>query len=387
MKFKRFLKESKGPSGEEWETLITYAWNGEEHPELITKEVIDKYWEAHGETAKKIASDLRAKGLTGKLMEQTGSGGKININLNPRWRGTNKTPKTDMLIQNGARISLKKAGGSQFMSAQKEEALSTFEAAMSFVGENTSEVMKLVTLLKDNMTDKNLVVGQGKGEAPTIGNVKKKKKQGEELDDREKTVIKYDEMHTVMKKEARDFFMDPKNIVYKEFFVYEAASGETKFGTKSMATADSMVKFDVTKSTGDIDPIGNEGVPSSEMKALAKKLKWDINFKSGSSLSKKTGIKTRTAYSVMRVQIGEGKEQELPTFKSIFEETSSQYDDLLVEGKFTSFFRTLWDRVWGVLKALIKIGKQAIQKVLEFFGLEVKSVQASGPSWIFEKMQ
>ena len=47
---------------------------------------------------------------------------------NPEWEGKNKTPKTD--IKSGRnKISLKKFGGSQLMSAGTAEAVSTFRAA------------------------------------------------------------------------------------------------------------------------------------------------------------------------------------------------------------------------------------------------------------------
>ncbi len=54
--------------------------------------------------------------------------GASTLPINPEWKGTNKTPKTD-LIYGKQKISLKKSGGSQLMSGGQAESISTFEAA------------------------------------------------------------------------------------------------------------------------------------------------------------------------------------------------------------------------------------------------------------------
>ena len=69
-------------------------------------------------------------------MTQSGAGGDKEIKLNDQWTtwgGKNKTPKTDMTTAK-KKISLKKKGGSQLMSAQKGEAKATFNATLQLMG-------------------------------------------------------------------------------------------------------------------------------------------------------------------------------------------------------------------------------------------------------------
>jgi len=65
-----------------------------------------------------------------------------------------KTPKTDVKGDRGQRISLKKKGGSQIMSAKRIEAFATLEVAFQKFGENeSSELKKVFNTLKTGVLD------------------------------------------------------------------------------------------------------------------------------------------------------------------------------------------------------------------------------------------
>ena len=95
----------------------------------------DKYWTDWEESAMKTAIDFKNKlGIT--ELRQTGAmkvGG-----LSKEWKGTNTTPKTDLMDKSGKiRVSLKK-GGSQLMSAGKPDAISTVVAMQFGYGNSSS---------------------------------------------------------------------------------------------------------------------------------------------------------------------------------------------------------------------------------------------------------
>ena len=127
-----FSPPSSGkPSGEDWEALIVCAvkkykkdssWNSGEEWDRI-----ERFWSDYEVPAMKLGIEF-AKAY-GTNFKQTGSG---TASTAARWKGRNKTPKTD-IISGKHKISLKKSGGSQLMSAGADEAISTFEAAMEVV--------------------------------------------------------------------------------------------------------------------------------------------------------------------------------------------------------------------------------------------------------------
>ena len=84
-----------------------------------------------------------------KKLEQLGAS---TLPISKEWKGTNKTPKTD-LIDGNKRISLKKAGGSQLLSAGKMESISTVKSAMRMYSIDPNGKKKVESLL-DNLENK-----------------------------------------------------------------------------------------------------------------------------------------------------------------------------------------------------------------------------------------
>ena len=137
------------PSGAEWESIISVGFNMRDLKQIspipsdfkkygldkIT--IFNKFWPKYNAISLVLGDAFKNAGFL-PPMTQTGAGGGKTITLNTQWStwgGKNKTPKTDMSTKE-KKISLKKKGGSQLMSAQKGEAMATFHAALQLMGTN-----------------------------------------------------------------------------------------------------------------------------------------------------------------------------------------------------------------------------------------------------------
>ena len=97
--------------------------------------------------------------------------GASTLPISKEWKGTNKTPKTD-LIYADERISLKKAGGSQLLSAGKFESISTVEVQMRMYSIDPKGKRKVESLL-DNLEKKMIKLST----KDTVGKIEKLAKQ------------------------------------------------------------------------------------------------------------------------------------------------------------------------------------------------------------------
>jgi len=143
------------PSGADWESLITDKFN-----EIVggadksASAAAQKFYPEYGEFASRVATSFNKKLKMNTTMTQYGGGGEKK-NLSPswlEWGGTNGTPKTDMYTSN-YNISLKKAGGSQLASGGKGETISTFKAALEYMGEDRSankDIDKIMSMIEEN---------------------------------------------------------------------------------------------------------------------------------------------------------------------------------------------------------------------------------------------
>ena len=136
-------KSINGVSATDMEAVIVVAFNGGWDKAKDTFGLKKETYEAGEAIALNIAKDIKSEtNAPANSMIHFGSGvGK----LNPKWLGSNGTPKTDLYSTSGINISLKQAGGSQVMSGYKEETLSTFNAAISSMGDKApKEINKLM---------------------------------------------------------------------------------------------------------------------------------------------------------------------------------------------------------------------------------------------------
>ena len=139
------------PKGEDWESIIAVAVNklqGKKWNQGDEWDRAQKFWGDWEEQGMKLGQEFINK-VGVKKLEQLGAS---TLPISKEWKGTNKTPKTD-LIDGNKKISLKKAGGSQLLSAGKFEAISTVESAMRMYSIDPTGKRKVESLI-DNLEKK-----------------------------------------------------------------------------------------------------------------------------------------------------------------------------------------------------------------------------------------
>ena len=374
------VNPTKGPTGAQWESLICIAYNLRKSgitkydgkPSIEWGDIefgIDKdtfvkvfpFWEVYGETAMKLGVNFSKK-FSGK-MEQTGAGGG-GVSLSSdwsRWGGSNKTPKTD--IKTDQRISLKKAGGAQLMSASVKESIATFNAAMQLMSANSKEREWLNYVIGSIEKNFQTLVMEGsiKDLKKGTGFAKKlkasataKTKEGKTYADLQKDLATGNQVNDNMTRLMEQIFNGDlsgdfaKHIKgqaggiekatkfhkrFKEHFVFEAASGLRKFANND-ATAGYLVEFDADRGNitfneqiGSMSSISDFQI-SRVIKNMAARTNFYVSFKTGS----------KNPYSSLRASV---KAEEtnfsdfdgLPTLRDlVFETLKEDGTILLTEG-------------------------------------------------------
>ena len=385
--FKPSQSAEKGPNATQWESLIAVGVNklkgksgwdkGEEW------KIADKYWNEYGSTAEDIAQDF-IKQLGVDSLKGTG---KSSAALNPKWRGTNKTPKTDILSSKH-NISLKKVGNSQLMSASKEEVISTVEAAQETFGEtNPAAIKKLVKIMEDKLIKLS--------EMDSVTSIDKLKKK-ETLSDKEVEQIAELESARIGAKDVETEFN--KVFSSKEFlghFCFEAATGDFKF-KDAWPSATVVCTFDPNKRN--LQNVLVLDTPQKAGKKLANGNEFYVSFKSTAGtppyLSFRSKEKSKKAMQQTVSEAG------IPSLKTILMEEISNYGMLTEEFQqldefailnnlskklkdVASSVRNTVQKVWKAIierlkKALAmiaKLGKKALSSLRRFFGLEIQQVR------------
>lgn len=381
------VKESGGtPSGAEWENLIVYAYNSLKgtSTDEETQEVALKYWDRYGSISEEIAKNFD-RDLKAKQLVQTGRG-LGNIKLGKFWKeagATNKTPKTDIASSNFVeKISLKKGGGSQLISAEKKEAIAIVNAALYEMGSNAQFANKLINTIEEKMT--RLVTNEA------VTTLQKRIERG----DKDVGVIDYqkkDKGHkelSAMLQEAIKGASEENNL-FARHVVLEAATGNNKFGSsQSKAAANVLGKFDIK--TYEVDVKDITSINSPIIIEYAQKVRPYVAFKKGSAGS--------AAYSAMRLGLSENY-----TFQDIVVEELSNIqgfyltEDLLNEGPFDMIRRagayvkntstrakkalkTAVNKIVSKLKkalaVIVKKGKNMMAALMKFLGVQIS--MASG---------
>ena len=397
------------PSGADWEDIITHHYNvlvGQPGFDPKATEAVEKKWDDFDEIGIKIATNFK-KNIAGTGMIQYGAG-KSKSNLSSFWQnpakgvkgGTDGTPKTDMYTSN-YQISLKKAGGSQLASGGQGETLATFYAALQHFSTDKSGTVvinKVMGEIKDNF--KKLTTSYTKTDLEKIS--KDKKKQGK-LAPTDKTALT---QYITTEKFHKDF--NTKIIPtldkitdatqFKEWFIFEAMSGYSKFKEKR-AVASVCMEFSadngkVTKFI-QVAPSGltkglSEASISGEIKTIASGAKIYAAWKSSGG----------NPYSVLRVSsYGEDENFDEMTLrgcirKTIHEDKISQaflreevgqldefkfigrtFDRIKKMGKnailwVKNLITKIMKAVTQALNKIKKMGKKIFEAIFKFVGLE-----------------
>ena len=441
---KENVNPQKTPSGAEWESIISVGFNmldiGQKSPipsdfkkyglDKIT--IFDKFWPKYNDISLKLGKAFKEEGFKPPMI-QTGAGGSGTIKLNKDWTtwgGKNKTPKTDMSTKE-RKISLKKKGGSQLMSAQKGEAMATFHAALQLMGTNSKNQKYIEGIIKKINSDFKTIMLEG-----TVGDLDNpnsalrkgleksgdfKKKKQEIVDQQAVNESLSTLMEEVFNGKGRSKEVQEFHKSFKEHFVFEAASGLTKF-KGGLGTASHLVEFTESGTISKFHPMGKvDGIGDGQwnihqdIKDMARSVDFYVSFKTGSK-NPYSALRTKTAKQV--------KEDYEPTLRDLVLETLEEDGILLlteeniqldewslvkkafdkvsrraskmrgwVQDKakdamnwLKGFIGALLKKVSQALSKIVAMGKKALHALLKFFGFEPKNASGSGPAIIFHKM-
>lgn len=369
----------KDPSGEDWEAGISVALDklaGKNFMDSPEWERFGKYWGDWEDQAISVAKDFKSQ-LGIKELKQTGS---QRATLSKEWKGTNATPKTD-LLGGKHRISLKKAGGSQLMSAGKEEAISTVEAAMrtySTSGKGKSEFNKLLKSFEDN-----LIKMSEKGQMSKMRQDPKFAKEIEIADAKSAKI-----------NEDIEKYIN-SSIGFKSHFCWEAATGHAKFGRDTWPTATIIITF---KGGGGIDHYLELNSPDKAGKTLAKGNSFYVSFKSSGSSAPYLSLRSRNLPKSALT------DDYIPTFAQIVAEETvnsglfltehlEQLDEISMLNKLKKGAKSATDSISSAAKKALgviqkrlsqafnmikRLGAKAWQGLLNFFGLTISNVSVRG---------
>ena len=382
------------PKGEDWESIIAVAVNklqGKKWNQGDEWDRAQKFWGDWEEQGMKLGQEFINK-VGVKKLEQLGAS---TLPISKEWKGTNKTPKTD-LIDGNKKISLKKAGGSQLLSAGKFEAISTVESAMRMYSIDPTGKRKVESLI-DNLEKKMIKLST----KDTVGKIEKLAKKSNLSPADKKKVAELDQGQLYAKElttEMENLFNS--EALMKEFFCWEAATGENKFGKGSQGVANQVVTF---KETGKITDILDLKSPSQAGKILAKGNNFYVSFKSSSGSppylslrSKKLSNKQLMANSYQptfaeiikeecaKERIGmqvlhEGKVEQLDEFQ-MFNRLVSKAKNVAssIKNQAKKILEGIMKRMKAAFDFIKKQGRRLIDAVLNFFGLDIKSIKITG---------
>jgi len=379
---------SGSPSGEDWESLIAVGvnkinkekgWN--KSSEFIRAE---KFWSDYEKPAMKLGQDfINTFGI--KHLEQTGAS---SAPLSKVWKGKNKTPKTDLLSAKGHKISLKKHGGSQLMSAGKEEAISTFEAAMNMYSlskEGKTQVTFMMDEIQENMNKMST--------AGTIGALEKLRDSGKNLSKADKDAIEemegLQDAANLLNPKLDKTFQDDD---FKKYFCWEAATGETKFGKGTQATSNLLVVF---KESGKISDSLVLDTPANAGATIAKANNFYVSFKTGGSKSKPyLSLRTKKASKkdfipesfadIVYDEVGKSgllleDMEQLDEFQ-IFNRLAKKIKGVSnqIKNQVKKIFDAIMKRMSQAFNYIKGLGEKLLEGLMAFFGILVNNVTIRG---------
>ena len=418
-------KKGSGPDGAQWESLITHQVNkeiGNESSDEDAKEIAKKFYPDYEKSAKAIAKAFIKEFGKGKMVQYGAKASKSN--LSALWKehgGKNGTPKTDMYTKK-YNISLKKSGGSQLASGTKEETISTFYAALEYIGEDKSSKPEIAGLMANiEKGFKKVALDYTKGDLDKLAageKVKGKKKSGLTGKDAKefKKFTQTEKFHKKFNKELDAVLKLGENKKFVEWYCFEAMSGLKKFNAGARQSVASVcVTFDPSKwtvskinVTDSGESSGLKGTPSvsSDLKAKAKKTKIYSAFKSSGGkpystlrLSGDNYIKDEetlvgcTLNSIIRDEIlldedvkslGLNLTEEIVALDE-FALIKSLYGKLKNVGKDVqkwvgNLFKRIFEKVSQAMEKIKKLGKELFEGLFQFLGITITKVQTTLPS-------
>ena len=383
-----FSPPSSGkPSGEDWEALIVCAtrktnndssWNSGSEWQRI-----EKFWTDYEVPAMKLGVEFFK--AYGSDMEQWGSKG--DMTTAPRWKGKNKTPKTDIMSGRKYKISLKKSGGSQLMSGGQAETISTLEAAMeTFSKSNNKQIFQVIDEIENKMGRMT--------EKGTITDLEKRIASGKKLSDKDtKSAAELSVLNTNTNELNSSLNTIFQSLDFKSHFCFEAATGNIKFEPTPDAAANVIVTF---KDSGSIENTLKLNSPSGAGKTIAKGNSFFVSFKTGGGASKPfLALRSR---KIAKKDILEEKSfkdiifEELEAGGVVLTEQHMQLDEFSlfqkIKGKASVVAKNVASKIQKVYNSIVKrlkeafnfiksLGSRMLSALLKFLGF-VPQVKVSG---------
>ncbi len=420
----------KGPTGAQWESLITHQYNVLNKEPDIDKnaaKIANEFYPVYHEPALALAKAFQKELGMSTTMTQFGAS---TGSLSPLWKkhgGTNATPKTDMYTSK-YNISLKKAGGSQYASGTAGETLSTFHAALEYMGadgKSKKKIKSIMKSIKDNF--EKIQLDMAKGELADLdagkavgGNIKK----GSKLYKGDKAWSKKDQdefkkfkdteaFHKTLNIQIKKDLSVEKEPEFRKWFLFEAMSGFKKFdGSKSTSSIcvtfnpddGTVSKINVTADGSSKGLSGDTPTLSKELISKSGQIKLYSAFKSSGTRpysvlrAHKEPDQTDmlvdcTLDSLIKDQImldedvkGLGLDlteeiielDEFALLKSIYGKMKNVGKD--AKKWISGFFKNLMKQVSKVMDSIEKLGKRMFEGLFQFLGIEITDVSANIPS-------
>ena len=337
--FNAYLEEGRS-RGEAMEDVIVAAVNG--------KPKGDPKFNLKPEAGVAVAKFLKSKGVTGRGKVFGADKVTVTSEWSRFWPGgkvpaSTKTPKTDFTVGK-TKISLKSGTAAQLMSGGKNESVATFYTALEKTkGSMQKDIVTKLTSMFEGLAPSSVA-------SADLRSVIKSQK--------DEIVNKANTAHKELMGELKSIFDANKD--FRNAFVYEAMSGEVKFGGGLGACTHFLVtEFDGTNSK--LHSVDDDAYVSK----IANQMKVSVRFKTTSVKKKIGGKKVKTGeyryWSVVGLILDKMNEDI---------ENMLNGEEVLTESRILDFFKGVWERIKSFFTAAKKYVMKNVKNTFDFLEVE-----------------
>ena len=333
----KILKES---SAAKLESSIVSNLNGFDYE--------DERWDKIGKsTSKYLIQKLKKIKNTSEL----GSGTVETTDFWKSFGATNKTPKTDIIV-NDLKCSVK-YGPSQLMSAKGFESVATFMSAIKKTDLEESITSECLELF-NNFVDTSETIKGTVGDLLSVDREQIK----DELELKVKDLVdSANSSHKSIMSYLNSVFNNNDSFKYE--FIKEAMTGNFKFGKDSEGSADTILS--VSKKTNDVFL---SSINKNVIEAVQNKTRLSVRFKSSSFKRKDTGEKAYRFWSVLGLLTSEYKSK-IQEINELLEDKEILEENLL--NKLKELFLNLKLFISNLYNRIISYIKKSINNLFKFF--------------------
>lgn len=385
--FREYITENKAGSATVFEQYIVEAWNTlladkEAQDRFTSKEFAGDDHQKYANIAFKIARQMRQTLGTDAKMIHSGSDVVAISKEYIAYGGVDKTPKADIrTADNKFRLSLKENKSAQLLSGGKTDAYPVFKIAENNYGQTSQAQVKIERIFNDilerivppknagDYIDVKHMTGTKDGKVGMLDAFKDKKVYNRLPKEVQEFLNKIMLVDTQMKQgltgELNKMFNEDN--MFKQYFVYEAASGAGKFVDKT-AVANSFLVFSSADGKSVVEVFENEKSPV--IVDLSKNLSFRLRWKHGSKVVLAGDIKAKKLYEGNTYQ------------KFLQEEISSFMNNNMIQEGIMDFFHAVTNWLRGFIKKVImkirELLKKGLNAVYDFFEISIEDVVVSG---------